>query len=77
MAKANGSTNTTVTEKPAAQNVSHEIKDGVLYIGIDLKQRVGKSSTGKTDLVGTTRGSVKLDGDFAGISYSVNAFASK
>lgn len=71
MAKANGSTRT----QPAPQNVTHEIKDGVLYIGIDLKQRIGKSSTGKTDLVGTTRGSVKLDGEFAGISYSVNAFA--
>jgi len=67
MAKANH-------ERKQPENVKHEVKDGVLIIGIDLTKSIGPSSTGKTNLVGTTHGIVKLDN---GVSFSVNAFAPK
>lgn len=59
---------------PTPSNVKYEMNGDVLVIGIDTSKRVGPSKTGKTTLVGTTHGIIKLPN---GVSFSVNAFAGK
>lgn len=60
---------TTAIAKPT--NVNHEIKGDILFIGIDMTKRNGKSKSGKTTIVGSTHGSVKLPN---GVVFSVNAY---
>lgn len=48
-------------KKTAGTNVSYEISDkNVLTITVDLNKGSGKSKSGKTTLVGSTRGNTKI-----------------
>lgn len=60
-----------------ATNVEHVTKGGKLILTIDISKaacdRAKPSMTGKTFLVGTTSGSVKIDGPEGWqLSYSIN-----
>jgi len=61
-----------------AVNVEHAVKAGKLVITIDISKtacdRAEPSMSGKTHLVGSTKGSVKVDGAPPGwdLSYSIN-----
>jgi hypothetical protein len=56
----------TVQDAPpftAGRNVQASVKDGVLWLAVDLRTVVGPSKTGKTTIVGTTSGFTRL-GEF-------------
>lgn len=53
-------------------NVTFEVKDNVLAIGIDLSKRLGQSKSGRSTLIGTTHGIIKDKA--SGVSFSVTAF---
>lgn len=55
------------------RNVESSVKDGKLTIVVDLTKDLGPSSSGKTNLIGTTAGSVKVDG-YEGVSFGLNVF---
>jgi hypothetical protein len=44
------------------RNVRFEVRNDILIINVDLNERVGPSSTGKSDLVATTEGNRRLKG---------------
>lgn len=44
------------------ENVNIEVKDDIAVITIDLTKELGKSASGKTIVVGTTRGNVPIPG---------------
>lgn len=60
-----------MTDRKAPTNITYEVKGDVLAIAVDLTQRHGPSSTGKTTVVGTTHGNIKLPN---GMFFSVNAY---
>lgn len=45
------------------RNVKMTVKGTILTIEIDLSKRMGPSGSGKTMIIGSTDGSVKLEGD--------------
>lgn len=61
-----------------AVNVEHLVKAGKLVITVDISkaacERSAPSMSGKTKLVGSTKGSVKIEGGPPGwdLSYSIN-----
>jgi hypothetical protein len=55
--------------KSVGKNVSVEVKDGVLYLAVNLSTNLGNSKTGKSVIVGTTEGNVRLeDGTMVGLN---------
>jgi len=54
-------------------NVKYDVKGDTLTITIDLKKDLGPSASGKTRLIGSTRGGVKLEGK-DGISLNVSVY---
>jgi hypothetical protein len=56
------------------QNVNATVKGNVLTITVDLSQRLGPSSTGKTMMVASTKGNATAPGT-AGIKFGLNVFA--
>jgi len=54
-------------------NVRHEIKGNELIIRVDLTQRNGASSTGKTLIVASTKGNANTGKE--GIKFGLNVFA--
>lgn len=44
------------------KNIKATVKGSTLTLEIDLKQRLGKSKSGKTILVASTGGNIKVEG---------------
>lgn len=46
------------------ENVEYKLdaKSGILTIKVDMSKELGPSASGKTILIGSTRGAVKVDG---------------
>lgn len=53
------------------KGIKRTIQGNKMILEIDLSANHGPSSTGKTDIIGTTEGFVKLDGDHDGVSMTV------
>jgi hypothetical protein len=51
------------------QNVEYELSDGKLHIVIDTVAEGTPSASGKTVVVATTRGNVKIAGGHLGINF--------
>lgn len=58
------------------QNVTAEVKAGKLIITVDLAQRLGPSSTGKTEMIATTKGNANAPG-VAGVKFGLNVFTGR
>lgn len=56
------------------KNVVTKVEGNILTITVDLSKRFGASSTGKTIIVATTEGAVKLDGKHATVSVGLNVW---
>jgi len=56
------------------QNVNATVKGNVLTITVDLSQRLGPSSTGKTMMIASTKGNASAPG-VAGVKFGLNVFA--
>lgn len=54
-------------------NVTGSVSKGVLTLTIDTSKRLGSSSSGKTTIVGSTRGPKQVPG-CSGLSLGVNAY---
>ena len=52
-------------------NVQTEVKDGKLTITVDLKEEHRPSKSGKTIIIASTHGAVKLEG---GVSLNLNIY---
>ena len=57
------------------QNIDMKVDGDKLVITVDLKKRLGPSKSGKTQMIATTAGSVKLNGKHANVSVGLNVFA--
>ena len=57
------------------KNVAVKVEGSVMTITVDLTKRYGLSSTGKTTIVASTEGAVKLDGEHDGIGYSFTVWS--
>jgi hypothetical protein len=55
------------------QNVKTEVKGSILTITVDLSQRHGPSSSGKTIIVATTSGNARVPGHDA-VRFGLNVF---
>jgi len=55
------------------ENVKMEVKGNMLTIQVDLSQRLGPSTSGKTTIIGTTGGNAKVPGHDK-ISFGLNVF---
>ena len=55
-------------------NITEEVKGDKLILTVDLSQRHGPSSSGKTTQVASTRGNAKLTGKHAGVMYGLNVY---
>ena len=56
------------------QNVNATVKGNTLTITVDLSQRIGPSSTGKTIIVASSGGNANVAGH-AGVKFGLNVFA--
>jgi len=52
-------------------NIETDVKGDILTIKINLTETHGRSGSGKSEVIATTRGNVKLDG---GISLGINCY---
>lgn len=57
-----------------AKNTKMTVKGTILTIEVDLSKRFGKSQSEKTMIIGSTEGSVKLDGEYEGVSVGLNVY---
>ena len=55
-------------------NIKHEVKGDVLTIIINLKERHGPSSSGKTVIIASTQGNQKLSAPHADVSFGLNVY---
>lgn len=55
------------------ENVNVEVKDGKAVITIDLTKTFGRSASGKSITVASTKGNVVLDGT-GGVTLGLNAY---
>lgn len=55
------------------KNIEFEVKGQKLTLVIDLKEEQGLSGSGKSTIVATTSGNVKLPGD-SGVTLGINAY---
>lgn len=53
------------------KNVTHRVEGSKLVIEVDLTQNFGPSASGKTNVIGSSGGFVKIDGT-DGVSLSLN-----
>lgn len=65
-----------------AHNVTHRVVNNTLIVEIDISPKAlaaaPPSKTGKTDLVGTTGGTVKIEGKHSReLSFAINVMAKK
>jgi hypothetical protein len=58
------------------QNIKTEVKGHTLTITVDLSQRLGPSSTGKTEIVASSKGNASVPGH-AGVKFGLNVFAGR
>lgn len=58
------------------KNVKTQIKDGKLFIQVDLTKEFGKSSSGKSIIIGSSEGNVGVGGaaEFADIKFGLNVY---
>ena len=56
-------------------NVKSEVKGDLLIITVNLKERNGVSSTGKSECVASTKGNVEIPG--TGLKMGLNIYAPK
>lgn len=58
-------------------NVTSEIKGDKLVLTVDLTQRHGASSSGKTTIVASTQGNARIapSGKFADLQFGLNVYA--
>lgn len=56
------------------KNVLYEVRGDILIINVDLSKRVGPSATGRTKIVGSTQGAIRLT-SHPGIRFSFVAYA--
>lgn len=54
------------------KNIKADIKGNILTLEIDLEQDFGPSSTGKTQVVASSEGPIKLGPPHEGIQYNLN-----
>lgn len=54
------------------RNVTYTVKGSTLTITVDLRKRLGPSSSGKTELVASTGGNVQIDG--TDVKLGLNAY---
>ena len=59
-------------EKSLGSNITSSVTKDVLTLKIDLKQRLGRSRSGKTELVATTSGNKVVDG--SNVVIGINAY---
>jgi hypothetical protein len=57
-------------------NVKYEVRDDILIINVDLRETHGPSNSGKTDLVASTHGNLKLP-THPHIRFGLNVFRKK
>ena len=58
----------------AMQNVSTEIKGTKLVITVDLAQKGTPSASGKTSVIGTTRGNARITGPNGEVFLGLNVY---
>lgn len=56
------------------KNMKCEIQGKNLVITVDLTQKLGKSKSGKTDLVATSEGNISVAGAPEGFKLGLNAY---
>lgn len=56
------------------KNIKMTTKGDVLTIEVDLSQRHGESGSGKTMIIASTEGSVRLEGEHASVSVGLNIY---
>jgi hypothetical protein len=56
------------------KNVKVEVKKNVLTLTVDLTQDFGPSKSGKTNLIATTEGNVKIDGPKGDVFIGLNIY---
>lgn len=61
---------------PETKNCDMKVVGEKLVITVDLKKNFGPSSTGKTDIVASSGGSVEIPGH-AGMKLGLNVFVKK
>jgi hypothetical protein len=55
-------------------NVKFDIKGDVLTITVNLKERHGRSASGKSETIATTAGNSKLPAPFGDVSVGLNVY---
>jgi DUF4097 and DUF4098 domain-containing protein YvlB len=55
-------------------NANYRVDGDKLIITVNLNERHGPSASGKTTMIATTSGNVKLDGKFNGIHFGLNVY---
>jgi len=58
------------------QNVKATVSGNTLTIIVDLSARLGPSSTGKTEMIATTKGNASAPG-VAGVKFGLNVFTGR
>lgn len=58
------------------EGASHKAGKNQLVLVVDLTQRLGPSSSGKTTIIASTEGNAKIDGH-DGLQFGLNVFAKK
>lgn len=56
-------------------NITQEIKGDKLILTVDLSQRHGPSSSGKTTIVASTQGNAKVGGKFGDVAFGLNVYS--
>jgi len=56
------------------KNAKMTVKGNVLIIEVDLSQRHGPSGSGKSMIIASTEGSVKLDGEHSQVAVGLNVY---
>lgn len=54
-------------------NIELEVKNDILIIKVDLKQRQGKSKSGKTEIIASSEGNIKVPGH-ENIKFGLNVY---
>ena len=55
------------------KNIDLKVKGDILTITVNLKERSGKSASGKTDIIATTSGNVDVEGQ-PGVKLGINCY---
>lgn len=58
------------------QNIKVKVEKNTMTLTVDLTQRLGPSSSGKTTIIASTEGNAKIEGH-EGLQFGLNVFAKK